>query len=132
MLRPRKTSAVTPSHVLSALGELLLPFDSTESAMCTNCFCWKPPRCSAGPARGADAMIAAQKCGTSLPCGRISLSLSTNRTNCTYIEKLILRACIDENRSFASKYQQSFHSGFALHFHVRTYIPKLGQRAAHY
>ena len=48
------------------------------------------------------------------------------------IEKPILRACINEIRSFASKYQQSFHSGFALHFHVRTYIPKLGQRAEHY
>ena len=34
--------------------------------------------------------------------------------------------------TFASRYLQFLNSGFALPFHVRTYIPMLGQRAEHY
>ena len=35
-------------------------------------------------------------------------------------------------RPVASKYLQFLNFGFALHLHMRTYIPKLSQRAEHY
>ena len=55
---------------------------------------WKPntsteaSRWTAGPQRGMDAMIAAQKRGASSPCGRISSSLSTSRMNWNLLRSL--------------------------------------------